>query len=237
MKKHITSCPVIGDKRFKRWTKTLTGVDMTKDTGYCFLGDFLDTDRLVELEPGTIVLCYGEHGSVKNHFLEVSLKRLMPNDTWQELYSKTALDKTWALEVRDDIAYTLNAHNDLAKAQPTYEQLEKLLSVVIDYRVAGANFVHMKKARMESPALANRMTFGVIARRAELDDLLVSIMPGYCRFCADGHEALLTSEGAYEHYEGVECTASEAFRERCMESVNKVIDDMFDCPLPEKSTD
>jgi len=238
MKKHISSCPVIGDRRFKRWTKTLTGVDTTKDTGYCFLGDFLDTDRLVELEPGTIVLCYGEHGSVKNHNPEVSLKRLMPNGTWQELYSKTALDKAWALEVRDDIAYTLDAHTSLIETLPTYEQLEKLLRAVIDYRVAGANFRHMWSDIVElSPGKRREISFGVMQKRAELDEVIAAIIPSYCRFCAEGHEARLTPEGDYEHFEGVKCKASEDFRNRCMESVDVVIDDMFDAPLPETTSD
>lgn len=94
------------DSRFKSWTKTLTGVDISKTNGYCFDGEFVSKSGLVELALGSFLLHYAETGSRANHTPDVYVYRVI-EDGVQEVYKRMGLPLTWALAVRDDIAEIL----------------------------------------------------------------------------------------------------------------------------------
>lgn len=100
----IIQTPVIGDSRFKQWSKHLTHVDSAKKDGYAFEGEFISGK--VELEPGQYILSYGESGSSKHHYPLATLYRL--DDSLTEIYTKNHLDIHWALDIRDDIAKIVN---------------------------------------------------------------------------------------------------------------------------------
>jgi len=107
MKAKVT-VPAIGDPRFKRWTKTLTHVDVSKSNGYAFEGEFARRDYLVEVPTGTTYLCYGERGSTKHNYPVVMLKRVSSDGTLEIIYGKDNLNPAWALQVRDEIAALVN---------------------------------------------------------------------------------------------------------------------------------
>lgn len=112
--KKIVDVPVIGDSRFKQWTKVVTGVDKNQQNGYAFRGHFLKDKA--ELPIGTFILAYGESGSMKYHDPMVKLYKV-DTDGLSVAYEKSELSRKWALDVRDDIAELVNAaepHNPLA---------------------------------------------------------------------------------------------------------------------------
>ena len=101
----IIKVPATGDGRFKQWTKTLTGVDRSKKEGFAFQGKFVDPGRLVEVPVGALFLCYGMQGSVKYHeHPEVKLFSVTAEGGLESLYEKADLNRSWALEVRDEVA-------------------------------------------------------------------------------------------------------------------------------------
>jgi len=109
--KKIIDVPGIGDRRFKKWTKTLKSVDTSKSNGYAFEGDFLRAGSKAELPVGTHILAYGESGSMKYHSPEVVVYRVSPDaeNGLEKAYEKENLDRSWALDVREEIAEIVNA--------------------------------------------------------------------------------------------------------------------------------
>jgi hypothetical protein len=124
-KKVIVSMPEHGDPRFRKWAKTVTKVDQTKQNGYCFEGDFISGKA--ELEVGSVILYHFSSGSVKNHDCFWQVWRVTDNDTPQEYQLNHASNthtyqnleylfgairdnrKTggWALDIRDQVAELL----------------------------------------------------------------------------------------------------------------------------------
>jgi len=121
--KTIVQTPVVGDSRFKRWTKTVSHVDTSKQNGYAFEGEFIQSK--VELEIGSYVLAWGSEGSRANNNPLVRLYKITA-DGLEKVYSKDDLSEHWALDCRDEIAAIVNAtteHRENPLAQFSTEQL------------------------------------------------------------------------------------------------------------------
>jgi len=105
----------IGDRRFKRWVKVVTEVDTTISNGYAFQGPFIRFDRKAELEVGTFLLYFGMEGTRTRQWPCVALKEVTP-DGLETLYERDGLDRSWALDVRDDIAAIVAARRSSSSA-------------------------------------------------------------------------------------------------------------------------
>ena len=105
----------IGDRRFKRWVKTVEAVDTTVPNGYAFQGTFVRFDRKVELPIGTLLLYFGMEGTRTRQWPCVALKEVTP-DGLETLYERSDLDRSWALDVRDDIAAIVAARRSSSSA-------------------------------------------------------------------------------------------------------------------------
>jgi hypothetical protein len=106
----------IGDRRFKRWVKVVTGVDTTIPNGYAFQGTFIGFDRKAELEIGTFLLYFGMEGTRTRQWPCVALKEVTPEGRLETLYERDRLDLSWALDVRDDIAAIVAARRSSSSA-------------------------------------------------------------------------------------------------------------------------
>jgi len=106
----------IGDRRFKRWVKTVEAVDTTVPNGYAFQGTFIGFDRQAELEVGTLLLYFGMKGSRRFQRPCVALKEVTPEGRLETLYERDRLDLSWALDVRDDIAAIVAARRSSSSA-------------------------------------------------------------------------------------------------------------------------
>jgi len=106
----------IGDRRFKRWVKTVEAVDTTVPNGYAFQGTFVRFDRRVELPIGTLLLFFGMEGSRRFQRPCVALKEVTPEGRLETLYERDRLDLSWALDVRDDIAAIVAARRSSSSA-------------------------------------------------------------------------------------------------------------------------
>lgn len=129
----IIDTPVVGDSRFKRWTKTVTAVDVSKRNGYAFEGQFIRDKQ--ELEVGTFILAWGQIGSRANHRPLVRLGRVT-SEGLEIVYEKGELSEHWTLDVRDDIAELVNGQ---AKPQSQPDTSEAIVSLAQQF------------ARMEPP--------------------------------------------------------------------------------------
>jgi len=108
----------IGDRRFKKWVKVVTGVDTTISNGYAFEGSFIGLDRKAELAVGTFLLYFGMEGTRTRQWPCVALKEVTP-DGLETLYERYDLDRSWALDVRDDIAAIIAARRSSSSADVT----------------------------------------------------------------------------------------------------------------------
>jgi len=116
--KRIVVIRPIGDRRFKQWVKVVTGVDTTISNGYAFEGSFIGLDRKAELPVGTFLLYFGMEGSRTRQWPCVALKEVTP-DGLETLYERYDLDRSWALDVRDDIAAIIAARRSSSSADGT----------------------------------------------------------------------------------------------------------------------
>jgi hypothetical protein len=105
----------IGDRRFKQWVKTVEAVDTTVPNGYAFQGTFVRFDRKVELPIGTLLLYFGMEGSRRFQRPCVALREVT-HDGLETLYERYDLDRSWALDVRDDIAAIIAARRSSSSA-------------------------------------------------------------------------------------------------------------------------
>jgi len=58
--------PLVGDERRKNWAKVVANVDDSLATGWAFDGEFIATGGIQDVEPGSVVLVYGEKGGRTN---------------------------------------------------------------------------------------------------------------------------------------------------------------------------
>jgi len=102
MDKVIVAIPALGDSRFKRWGKTLTGVDRTKTNGYAYLGSFLAIGRKAELSVGSYILLYHEYGSRRYTTPVAEVVRVTAEATLAPVLKVEGRD--WALDLRNKAA-------------------------------------------------------------------------------------------------------------------------------------
>lgn len=93
--------PQIGDERRKNWAKTVTNVDDSLATGWAFDGDFIATGGIQDVEPGSVVLVYGEKGSRSNPAIEARVYTVNSDATLS--LRGSARGRAWARTLRDPI--------------------------------------------------------------------------------------------------------------------------------------
>lgn len=96
--------PIIGDSRYKQWTKILDRVDTSKANGYAFEGTFVHLRAFIEVPIGTWFLAYGEMGSRRHATPVVALYRAGEHGLVKVAEYNTLPDIGWALKIRDEVA-------------------------------------------------------------------------------------------------------------------------------------
>jgi len=107
-RKVIVFVEAIGDARFPRWVKRLTGVDRNISNGFAFEGSFIAAGRKHEFPEGTFLLYFGKSGSRAYNSPMVALRRVGAEGNLETLFERKNLDDSWALDVRDEIADILD---------------------------------------------------------------------------------------------------------------------------------
>ncbi len=93
--------PLVGDERRKNWAKTVTNVDDSLATGWAFDGDFIATGGIQDVEPGSVVLVYGEKGSRAHPAIEARVYTVNSDATLS--LRASARGRAWARTLRDTI--------------------------------------------------------------------------------------------------------------------------------------
>ena len=93
--------PLVGDERRKNWAKKVTNVDDSLATGWAFDGDFIATGGIQDVEPGSVVLVYGEKGSRTNPAIEARVYTVNADATLS--LRASARGRAWARTLRDSI--------------------------------------------------------------------------------------------------------------------------------------
>ncbi len=93
--------PLVGDERRKNWAKTVVNVDDSLATGWAFDGDFIATGGIQDVEPGSVVLVYGEKGSRSNPAIEARVYTVNSDATLS--LRASARGRAWARTLRDTI--------------------------------------------------------------------------------------------------------------------------------------
>lgn len=93
--------PLVGDERRKNWAKTVTNVDDSLATGWAFDGEFIATGGIQDVEPGSVVLIYGEKGSRANPAIEARVYTVNADATLS--LRASARGRAWARTLRDTI--------------------------------------------------------------------------------------------------------------------------------------
>ena len=93
--------PLVGDERRKNWAKTVTNVDDSLATGWAYDGDFIATGGIQDVEPGSVVLVYGEKGSRSNPAIEARVFTVNSDATLS--LRGSARGRAWARTLRDTI--------------------------------------------------------------------------------------------------------------------------------------
>ncbi len=93
--------PLVGDERRKNWAKTVTNVDDSRATGWAVDGEFIATGGIQDVEPGSVVLIYGEKGSRANPAIEARVYTVNADATLS--LRASARGRAWARTLRDTI--------------------------------------------------------------------------------------------------------------------------------------
>ena len=93
--------PLVGDERRKNWAKVVTNVDDSLATGWAFDGEFIATGGIQDVEPGCVVLVYGEKGSRANPAIEARVYTVNSDATLS--LRASARGRAWARSLRDTI--------------------------------------------------------------------------------------------------------------------------------------
>jgi hypothetical protein len=93
--------PLVGDERRKNWAKTVTNVDDSLATGWAFDGDFIATGGIQDVEPGSVILVYGEKGSRANPAIEARVYTVNTDATLT--LRAGARGRAWARTLRDTV--------------------------------------------------------------------------------------------------------------------------------------
>jgi len=103
--------PLVGDERRKNWAKKVTNVDDSLATGWAFDGDFIATGGIQDVEPGSVVLVYGEKGSRANPAIEARVYTVNSDATLS--LRASARGRAWARTLRDSIEDLLAEADDV----------------------------------------------------------------------------------------------------------------------------
>lgn len=95
-------------KRHKCWAKTVTHVDITKNNGYAFEGEFVKANELIELPVGTYILGYEQTGSDRNKETEARIYIVTENGLEKTGVETSTTKNDWALRIRDAAAELIN---------------------------------------------------------------------------------------------------------------------------------
>ena len=93
--------PLVGDERRKNWAKAVTNVDDSLATGWAFDGDFIATGGIQDVQPGRVILVYGEKGSRANPAIEARVYTVNADATLT--LRASARGRAWARTLRDPI--------------------------------------------------------------------------------------------------------------------------------------
>jgi len=102
--------PLVGDERRKNWAKVVTNVDDSLATGWAFDGEFIATGGIQDVEPGCVVLVYGEKGSRANPAIEARVFTVHADATLS--LRASARGRAWARTLRDTIEDLLAEVNE-----------------------------------------------------------------------------------------------------------------------------
>lgn len=102
--------PLVGDERRKNWAKVVTNVDDSLATGWAFDGEFIATGGIQDVEPGCVVLVYGEKGSRANPAIEARVYTVHADATLS--LRASARGRAWARTLRDTIEDLLAEVNE-----------------------------------------------------------------------------------------------------------------------------
>ena len=93
--------PLVGDERRKNWAKIVSNVDDSLATGWAFDGEFIATGGIQDIEPGSVVLVYGEKGGRANPAIEARVYTVHADATLS--LRASARGRAWARTLRDPI--------------------------------------------------------------------------------------------------------------------------------------
>ena len=93
--------PLVGDERRKNWAKVVTNVDDSLATGWAFDGAFIAAGGIQDVEPGCVILVYGEKGSRANPAIEARVYTAHSDGTLS--LRASARGRAWARTLRDTI--------------------------------------------------------------------------------------------------------------------------------------
>jgi hypothetical protein len=99
--------PLVGDERRKNWAKVVANVDDSLATGWAFDGEFIATGGIQDVEPGGVVLVYGEKGGRTNPAIEARVYTVNADATLS--LQASARGRAWARTLRDPIEDLLAA--------------------------------------------------------------------------------------------------------------------------------
>jgi hypothetical protein len=98
--------PQLGEDRHKNWAKVVHSVDVSRDTGWAFEGDFIAPGGVQDVPAGAVLLVYGERGSRANPTPHAGLFRANPDGTISP--EATAKGRAWARTLRDKVVEMLD---------------------------------------------------------------------------------------------------------------------------------
>lgn len=98
--------PQLGDDRHKNWAKVVHSVDVSRDTGWAFEGDFIAPGGVQDVPAGAVLLVYGERGSRANPTPHAGVFRANADGTVSS--EATAKGRAWARTLRDTVVELLD---------------------------------------------------------------------------------------------------------------------------------
>lgn len=98
--------PQLGDDRHKSWAKVVHSVDVSRDTGWAFEGDFIAPGGVQDVPAGSVLLVYGERGSRASPTPHAGVFRANSDGTVSE--ESSVKGRAWARTLRDKVVEMLD---------------------------------------------------------------------------------------------------------------------------------
>jgi len=102
--------PLVGDERHKNWAKIIYSVDVSKDSGWAFEGEFIAVGGIQDVPAGSVMIVYGERGSRANPQIAAQLFTVNADATLTAHAS--AKGRAWARTLRDQVIELLANPSD-----------------------------------------------------------------------------------------------------------------------------